>query len=72
MSMKIQRPQLQYARVYETGDSITLWCAYCGVRNFGDGLVKSYMATKVDIEKARSDRAEHDELYHPQRWWNRR
>ena len=65
-------PQLQYARVYESGDSIMLWCAYCGVKHFGDGLIRSYPASQADIEKVQSDRADHDEVYHRERWWTRR
>jgi hypothetical protein len=70
--MASRSPQLQYARVYESGDSIMLWCAYCGVKHFGDGLIRSYPASQADIEKVHSDRADHDEAYHRERWWTRR
>jgi len=66
-----ERQQPQYARIYETGDSIMLWCAYCGVKNGGDGLIKTWVASRANLQEILKQRNEHDRLYHL-RWWNRR
>ncbi len=70
--MTKERPQPQYARVYEGSDTIVLYCAYCGVKlNQGNAIIKAWSVSRANIEDIREQRAEHDRLYHPVRWWNR-
>jgi hypothetical protein len=66
------RQQPQYARIYETGDSIILYCAYCAVKlHNGNAVIKTWTADRADMQEIYEQRAEHDRLYHPVRWWNR-
>jgi hypothetical protein len=47
-----------------------MWCAYCGVKNGGKGLLKVWVTSMADHQDIREERNEHDRLYHL-RWWNR-
>lgn len=69
--MTKQRPQPQYAGIFESGDTIILYCAYCGVKlHQGDPLLKVWNAKLANLQDIREQRSGHDMLYH-QGFWNR-
>ena len=57
---------------YKGSDTIVLYCAYCGVKlNNGNAVIRAWDGRQADIGAIREQRAEHDRIYHPVRWWNR-
>jgi hypothetical protein len=45
-----ERQQPHYARLYEAGDRTMLWCAYCGVKMGGNGLLRVWVTNQADVD----------------------
>jgi hypothetical protein len=63
-----------YAQVFEVGDGVIVYCAYCAVKRRntmgGKAVLKAWSGPTVNMAKVYEFRVNHDEMYH-RSWWDR-